>query len=213
MILDTGMNITKFLIFFDFLLFYSVEILTHNIKFIFDIVYGRRFEEKFTAYFPLTKKNYFRKLKRKVLLSVLFSAFIIIVNILTIGILSLTELASTNMNTLLRIPMWKNATFEMINYFLFSWFVASGILSDHILFYFFVTIICRVLNALSQKLKLLGDNEQTTSDVDSKLIHIQKKYEEIMELLHQVNTHFSMYLVSLFLFMIIITCVLIYVLF
>ncbi|XP_052826217.1 uncharacterized protein LOC106874590 isoform X3 [Octopus bimaculoides] len=194
-------------VYFNFFLFYFIEISKHCMKFIFNIVYSKKLLEKFTTYdVSLSEQNYFKKLKMEIKLMIGFSTIIIIVNIL--NIVTSTDVPFT-MRTLQFVPKWRNRIFEMINFGILSWFIASGIFSDVVLLYFFVKIICCELHALSQKLKLLDDKEQTTSDIDSKLIHLQKKYDGIMELLHQVNTYFSIYIVTLLVFTIIFSCMLI----
>ncbi|XP_036361285.1 uncharacterized protein LOC118764548 isoform X2 [Octopus sinensis] len=203
----------KFILILNFVLFYCMEVFKYIVKFIFNIVYGRRLLEKFTAYFPMTEQKYFRKLKRNAKLFVKISAFVIILSITLVTSVSATVFTDSTVGSLLHIPMCENKAIEVINTISLSWFVAFGILSDTLLLNFFDVIICCELHALSQKLKLLDDKEETTSDIDNKLIHLQKKYEEIMELLHQVNTYFSIYIVTLLMFAIIFSCMLIVILF
>ncbi|XP_014777864.1 uncharacterized protein LOC106874590 isoform X1 [Octopus bimaculoides] len=208
----------KFIVYLNFVLFYSMEVFKHSMKLIFNIVYGRRLLEKFTAYFPMTEQKYFRKLKRKAKLSVKISTFVIITSITIITVLSSTTFTESTVGSLLHIPMCENKAFEIINTVFLSWFIASGILSDDLLLNFLVKIICCELHTLSQKLKVLDDQQETVRDdqeqtVISKFIHLQKKYEEIMELLQQVNTYFSICVVMTFLFAILVTCTLIYIIF
>ncbi|XP_052826216.1 uncharacterized protein LOC106874590 isoform X2 [Octopus bimaculoides] len=201
----------KVIVFSYFLLFYSLDVFKHGMKIITNVVYGRKLLEKFSAcVVSLREQKYLRKVKLHIKLMVGFSVIIIIVSIIWIVISSYNvKFEPSPVKSLLGIPMWKNKTFESINFGILSWFVASGILSDDILLYFFAKVICCELHALSQKLKLLHEEEQSTSDINNKLVHIQKKYEEIMELLHQVNANFSIYAIIIFMFAIIFSCMLI----
>ncbi|CAI9726570.1 XP_036361286.1uncharacterized protein LOC118764548 isoform X3 [Octopus vulgaris] len=208
----------KFILILNFVLFYCMEVFKYIVKFIFNIVYGRRLLEKFTAYFPMTEQKYFRKLKRNAKLSVKISAFVIILSITLVTSVSATVFTDSTVGSLLHIPMCENKAIEVINTISLSWFVAFGILSDTLLLNFFSKIICCELHALSQKLEALDEQQQTVSDdqeqtVISKFIHLQKKYEEIMELLQLVNGYFSICIVVTFLFAILVTCTLIYILF
>lgn len=205
--LNTVANNGRTIVYFNLIFFYFTETFKHCVKFIFNIVYSKRLLEKFTIYIDsLSEQNYFRKFKLEIRLMIGFSIILIIASILNI-------VTSTNVpftiKTLQRVQVWENRIFEKINFGIFSWFIASGVLSDNLLYYFFVKIICCELRALSQKLKLLDDKEQTTSDIGIKLKHLQKKYEGIMELLHHVNTYFFIYTASLFMFAIVFSCTLI----
>lgn len=219
LIFDINATQGKLIVYLNFMLFYSIEVFKHGVKFLFNIVYGRRLLEKFTAYFPLTEERYLRKLKQNAKSLVKISAFIIILSITILTtILSTTEFIKSTVGDLLQISICENVTFEIINHIFFSWFVASGILSNDNLLYLLVKIICCELHALSQKLKVLDDQEETVSDIQeqtviSKFIQLQKKYEEIMDLLHQVNTYFAVSIVLTFLLEILVTCMLIYVTF
>ncbi|XP_036361288.1 uncharacterized protein LOC118764548 isoform X5 [Octopus sinensis] len=204
----------KVIIFLYFMLFYSLEVFKYGMKFITNAVYGRRLLKKYAACaVSLSEQNYLRKVKLEMKLMVGFSTIVIVVVICIIIYFCNTDFATSFVRALPAVPFWQNKVFENINFVMLSWFIASGILSDDILLYFFSKSICCELHALSQKLKLLHEEEQSTSDLNSKLIHIQEKYEEIMELLHHANANFSGYTIIIFMCAIIFSCLLILVAF
>lgn len=210
-----GMNRENFLICLYFLLVYSLEVIKHGLKLILNRIYSRGLLKKFEACVvsSLRERKYLEKLKREIKIFVGFSTIIIIASIILIISCSIAKFTTSSVKSLLTMLMSTNKIFGSINFGIFSWFIASGILSDDILLYVFSKITCCELHAISQKLKELYDEEQSNSNIKSKLIYIQKKYEEIMELLHQVNIYFSIYTVIIFMFAIIFSCMLIVIVF